>query len=146
MIKHWGQKLRGWRKSSPRNSEVNIRVLEDQLDRVGEEAFFYANMYKEVERNLRGAILEEEEYWRNKSRVEWLKKGDWNTAYFHARVTQRRVQNRIHGLEDEMGVWNEGDLEVRGIILRYFGSIFSSGGSTHFDEILRCVGRRVSGL
>lgn len=34
---------------------------------------------------------------------------------------------------------------MRGIILRYFGSIFSSGGSTHFDEILLCVGRMVSG-
>lgn len=88
--------------------------------------------------------MDEEVYWRNKARVNWLKAGDRNTAFFHAQTIQRRQQNKLMGLEDSLGRWCEGDQAVRGIALDYFQNIFSSEGISEVDSVLHCVDQRVS--
>lgn len=138
------QKLRAWRSRTQLDSRHTIRDLELQLDELEEETVFDGVSYKEKEGRLKLAVREEEKYWRTKSRVKWLQLGDRNTAFFHARTAQRRVQNRIHGLEDEHGSWKEGNNEIQGIILRYFSAIFSSSDPAGFDTVLNCVGERVT--
>lgn len=93
---------------------------------------------------MKKAVGEEEVYWRNKSRTEWLKLGDRNMAFFHAWTVQRRVQSRIHGLEDDQGVLREGRGDVQNIILQYFSTIFTSSNPFQFDAVLRCLNRRVT--
>ncbi|CAA0823366.1 Unknown protein, partial [Striga hermonthica] len=44
------------------------------------------------------AFMEEEQYWRAKSRALWLKAGDKNTRFFHAFAAQRRKSNAIQRL------------------------------------------------
>jgi len=39
--------------------------------------------------------LQEESFYRQKSRVRWLKEGDRNTKFFHQMVNKRHLQNRI---------------------------------------------------
>ena len=63
-----------------------------------------------------------EVFWRQCSRVSWLKEGDRNTKYFHAKASSRRKRNSIIGLFDDNGVW----MTLEGIIGRYFSSIFES--------------------
>ncbi|XP_019094666.1 PREDICTED: uncharacterized protein LOC104757523 isoform X2 [Camelina sativa] len=46
----------------------------------------------------------EEEYWRTKSRVQWLQAGDKNTKFFHAKTKQRRNYNTINAITDANGV------------------------------------------
>ncbi|KAJ4723313.1 Endonuclease/exonuclease/phosphatase [Melia azedarach] len=66
---------------------------------------------KEEIRNLEFQIdkllLEEEIYWKQRSRICWLKEGDKNTRFFHARATSRRRKNRIEGITDDQDVWTE---------------------------------------
>lgn len=52
-------------------------------------------------------LLEQEVvFWRQRSRVSWLKEGDKNTKKFHAQCNQRRKTNLIRGLRDDDGVWH----------------------------------------
>jgi hypothetical protein len=46
----------------------------------------------------------EESTWRLRSRAIWLNKGDKNTKFFHKFATQRRSQNTIWDIVDDVGV------------------------------------------
>ena len=42
----------------------------------------------------------EEMYWKQRSRQEWLKNGDKNTSFFHAKAKQRMHRNHITSMKD----------------------------------------------
>ncbi|KAH1063901.1 hypothetical protein J1N35_028888 [Gossypium stocksii] len=44
-------------------------------------------------------IKKEEMYWEQRARVNWLKFGDKNTAFFHKHASARRRANKISELE-----------------------------------------------
>lgn len=47
----------------------------------------------------------EELFWEQRTRANWLKHGDRNTAYFHKMASGRKKMNFVKGLEDELGRW-----------------------------------------
>ncbi|XP_016437438.1 uncharacterized protein LOC107763466 [Nicotiana tabacum] len=59
---------------------------------------------KELKSNLEKWILIEESIYRQRSRVEWLKLGDTNSAYFFAHMKNRNTLNGIHALTTDLGV------------------------------------------
>ncbi|GAA0179654.1 hypothetical protein LIER_29998 [Lithospermum erythrorhizon] len=70
--------------------------------------------HEHFSRELDRAWGEEEIYWKDRAKLKALKEGDRNTKYFHARAMIRRRKSRILGLEDEQGVWREGEDQVEG--------------------------------
>ncbi|KAA3462149.1 reverse transcriptase [Gossypium australe] len=48
-------------------------------------------------------IDKDESYWEQRARVNWLKMGDRNTAFFHSMATQRRKKNFIQKLQNNEG-------------------------------------------
>jgi hypothetical protein len=46
---------------------------------------------------------EEEAFYRQRSRIQWLHLGDRNTKFFHRSLLHRQSRNRIHALADEAG-------------------------------------------
>lgn len=64
-----------------------------------------------------------EAYWWLRSRVLGVKDGDRNTSYFYHKVSQRKHCNRIEGIYDDEGVWQEEaecGLCLRSIIIIFF--------------------------
>lgn len=68
----------------------------------------------------------EEEFWKRKSRVTWLKEGDKNTKYFHAVTSERRKRNIIEMLQKEDGLKCKGEEEIAKEIASYFENLFTS--------------------
>ncbi|KAH7850432.1 hypothetical protein Vadar_032784 [Vaccinium darrowii] len=118
-LKQCRRRLRAWRSSQPFNSAVRVKELQHQLETVYEADDFDFGEYRNIENSLKEACKEEEKYWRDRARADWLRLGDKNTAFFHAKTVQTRAQNRIYGLEDGEGVWKEGDIEVEHIVKEY---------------------------
>ncbi|KAL9665366.1 hypothetical protein QQ045_020785 [Rhodiola kirilowii] len=88
----------------------------------------------------------EELYWRQRSRAEWLKNGDRNTSYFHAKASQRKKRNHVDCLRDSKGELQESDHQIASIIIDYFVNIFKSqvaphgGGWNHdFENVPKMV-------
>ena len=77
-------------------------------------------------KELSTALKAEEQFWRQKSRVLWLREGDRNSKYFHALVKQRRARNRITQLLDENGNVVEDEEGLVAIATSYFRQIFES--------------------
>ncbi|KAL9678404.1 hypothetical protein QQ045_016248 [Rhodiola kirilowii] len=85
--------------------------------------------------------------WKQRARVEWIKYGNRNTAFFHARASQRRKRNWINKLIDDHGTVHTEDEGLANVIGDYFKDIFRSGLSAtqvNWEEELRCVRPRIS--
>ncbi|KAE8687139.1 hypothetical protein F3Y22_tig00111022pilonHSYRG00109 [Hibiscus syriacus] len=74
-----------------------------------------------------------------KSRVAWLKDGDRNSSFFHARANGRRKKNWIEGLENEGGVWCDRLEDIFGIASSYFSSLFRYSAANPDEEILQAI-------
>ncbi|XP_062075263.1 uncharacterized protein LOC133779303 [Humulus lupulus] len=65
-------------------------------------------------------------YLRQKRKINWLRIGDDNTAYFHACLKQRRATNRITSFINDAGQINEKFEDVVAHFLNHFRSIMGS--------------------
>ncbi|GAV90354.1 hypothetical protein CFOL_v3_33763 [Cephalotus follicularis] len=54
---------------------------------------------------VRNAARDEESLLKQKSRIQWLKEGDSNTAFFHRAVMVRQSKNHLVRIKDEQGNW-----------------------------------------
>jgi hypothetical protein len=84
-------------------------------------------------------VEKEEIFWRQRSRVAWLKEGDKNTKYFHACATQWKKVNTIVGLLDHQGVWQSDSSAIPDVVVQYFHNLFASFISDSIDEVVRHV-------
>lgn len=62
------------------------------------------------------AYKEEENFWRQRSRLMWLAAGDRNSGYFHVVCKGKRARNRITVLENAYGL----ALNEESLIFRQF--------------------------
>lgn len=82
--------------------------------------------------------------WNQRSRVCWIEWGDRNTKFFHATASQRRRKNKIRGLLNSDGEWQEGQEEIDGIVLDYFASIYKSYQASCFEASLNAINAQVT--
>lgn len=64
--------------------------------------------------------------------------------FFHATTSQRRRRNRIVGIQDSAGVWQEDQGRAEGIILEYFETSFKSDHPTNFEASLGAINTQVT--
>ena len=50
---------------------------------------------KRVKNRIHNILLDKEIYWKQRSRADWLRKGDKYTKYFHAKASSRKIKNKI---------------------------------------------------
>ena len=83
------------------------------------------------EKHIDGLFLEQEIYWKQRSRIDWLSKGDKNTKIFYAKASSRKRKNKIQGILDENENWTEEEEDVERIFCNYFANLF-----TQMEELL----------
>ncbi|KAL5781984.1 hypothetical protein ACOSP7_007013 [Xanthoceras sorbifolium] len=79
-----------------------------------------------LEKDMEGLLTNEELYWRQRSRVDWLLAGDKNSKFFHRRATARKRKNLISSLLDNRGIRRKTDQGVVGVVCNYFSDLFKS--------------------
>jgi hypothetical protein len=106
-----------------------------------------ASVRREAVLSFKAERLEEQLdlYWRQRAHVNWLEKGDRNTAFFHHYCLERKKNNRIGNLRREEGSLVEDEVEKRSFITNYFLQLFKSGpmstGDTQqlLDVVAPCI-------
>ena len=91
-----------WKRYSDTNSRNKISRLKEALEKEVAKRFPSYNLMRKLKMDLAEALREEEVFWRQKCREEWLRYGDRNTKFFHNCVAGKRLQNRILMLLDEL--------------------------------------------
>ncbi|XP_072072033.1 uncharacterized protein [Arachis hypogaea] len=97
-----------------------------------------------LEEKLELAYLKEESYWREKSRVKWLKEGDQNTRFFHQKFQSRMRRNRIWrlvGRDNEIASKPE---DIAKVAEDYFCDIFTSSCSADPNPYLEDLEPKVT--
>ena len=103
-------RLNGTQKALTNNPTESLMRLEDQL----------IEEYSSI-------LLQEEEFWALKSRINAAAFGDRNTSYFHMNTVVRRQRNKIRCLKDGMGEWIVEEQTVKEHILKEFMKLYSTG-------------------
>lgn len=78
------------------------------------------------EKELENLLEDDEIYWKQRARENWLNWGDNNTRWFHMKASNCRKVNRIHGLFDTNGEWVEEDHEMESVANQYSQDLFQS--------------------
>ena len=100
--------LNGAQKALANNPFESLMRLEDQL----------IEEYSSI-------LLQEEEFWALKSRINATAFRDRNTSYFHVNTVVKRQRNKIRCLKDGMGEWIIEEEAVKEHILNGFRKLYS---------------------
>ncbi|PPD96677.1 hypothetical protein GOBAR_DD06313 [Gossypium barbadense] len=94
--------------------KYKINELEKKIDKIfdGTSSDGLLNLLNEARGQLGQLYDEEERYWAQRARNQWLRKGDRNTRYFHVRASGRKKKNRIDKLKDKQGLWHSYKNEI----------------------------------
>ncbi|XP_012453280.2 uncharacterized protein LOC105775300 [Gossypium raimondii] len=86
------EKLGPWQYQKYRRMKYKINELEKKIDTIfdGTSSDGSLNLLKEARGQLGQLYDEEERYWAQRARNQWLRKGDRNTRYFHVRLRAER--------------------------------------------------------
>ncbi|KAL0645993.1 hypothetical protein Bca4012_044284 [Brassica carinata] len=85
-------------------------------------------------KELSDDLKAEKMFWKQKSRVFWLREGDRNTKKIHAFTKQRRERNKITQLWDANGNIVEDEEGLVVIATSYFRQIFESSNPEDIEE------------
>lgn len=115
-----------WKPTSDLNSHERITRLKAAYELEISKLLPSRDIMRRLKKELAKAFREEERFWRQKCREEWLKEGDRNTRYFHNVVKGRKVKNKVLMLLDELGRENFSEGSKSNIAVEYFRELFLS--------------------
>ncbi|KAH7864775.1 hypothetical protein Vadar_033674 [Vaccinium darrowii] len=127
--------IQNWKKRKRLNSGQKIAELKQQVLSIQNEQDMHSRgRLQELKGQLSKEWDNEEMFWKQKSRINWLRQGDKNTSFFHASVLQRRARNQITGIENPAGDWVSGRTEIMGEFQQYFEGLFSANPELSMDD------------
>ncbi|XP_052290822.1 uncharacterized protein LOC127900258 [Citrus sinensis] len=80
---------------------------------------------------LEEVLIQEEIFWLQKSRKDWLLLGDRNTSYYHQKTLSRRRHNHITAIQNNAGSWIYDKEEIKAHVIQFYLSLYSCD-SPHF--------------
>eukprot|EP00253_Pinus_taeda_P003190 PITA_03190 len=97
---------------------------------------------RHINNQLEERRKQEEIYWRQKSRIRWLKEGERNTKFFHRTTVQRRMHNKIPFILNQEGAKVEEHEQIEEVLLNHFQQV-------HQEQAVdrqRAIGRITSNI
>ena len=141
-LKKCGDKLLSWSHQSFGNIKRSIDMKLKRINRVELEAAKGkgdANLIWTLQLELNDLVDKESQMCHQRSRALFLKEGDWNTRYFHSKVSHGFWRNRILGLRNVSNVWCSEDSQIKEIATQYYKALFSTTHPTELDVVLEAV-------
>ncbi|XP_022039949.1 uncharacterized protein LOC110942480 [Helianthus annuus] len=121
-----------WDSTVSGNLHKKVEALQSKLDDIQQSVDQDPNNVdlrvaeKETSRDLLEASLDEERFLKQKSKVDWLRVGDTNSAFFHSSLKIRNHCSRIDVIKDSDGNLYEGDAVFQAFVNHYqkfFGNL-----------------------
>ncbi|XP_012827280.1 PREDICTED: uncharacterized protein LOC105948608 [Erythranthe guttata] len=138
-----------WSKTTVKQPQMRIAEIRKKLKVLKSGLISEENKaeVKELQAELENLYVDTDMYWRQRSKVQWVREGDRNTSFFHAKATTRKRINTVNKIKDNSGFWRDKPEEIEKVISDYFEEIFKSTDPSviEIDEVLECIEPRISG-
>ncbi|KAJ8752909.1 hypothetical protein K2173_008644 [Erythroxylum novogranatense] len=116
-LERWGRERNGEMVSRKKELRRQLQNYRGTQDGVG------CDLYDQTKLELSGIMEREEIHWRQRAKVFWLAHGDRNSCFFQAMASERKRQNCMLGLKNDMGEWARDEAEMGNIVVDYFTSM-----------------------
>ncbi|XP_038993191.1 uncharacterized protein LOC120116865 [Hibiscus syriacus] len=83
-------------------------------------------------------------YWEQRAKVNWLRFGDNNTAFFHHFTSNRRHKNKITTLKTDDGLIVNIEVGIRDVARDYFLTLFTSNVRQVDDRIMNDIATSIT--
>ena len=127
------------------NSEKLVEKLKEKVEGLYSNDDATSEEIADALKERSAALKAEEMFWRQKSRILWLREGDRNSKHFHVLVKQRRARNMITQLLDENENVVEDEEALVAIATSYFRQIFESSNPEDIANVLSEVSTTITG-
>jgi hypothetical protein len=114
--------------------ESRLKGVQKYLENVDSRR--HVQLEKELQQEYNHILYQEEMHWYQKSREQWVKFGDKNSAFFHTQTVIRRKRNKIHKLQLPNGLWSTDTNTLQEEALNYYKKIFSNNHHHHHNHTL----------
>jgi hypothetical protein len=101
-------------------------------------------MKKRIMSRISEMLSREEIMERQRSRLDWLRDGDHNTAMFQAKSRARAKRNRISALRRAYGIMVTNQEDIEQVAVDYYEQLFLAQENLMPDLVLKHVPRRVT--
>lgn len=122
------QGLSSWHKFSNTSINIDLKNKQAKLARKqvnGINQVELAEM-KQLEKEVAKLMEQEDMFWRQRSRVNWMLKGDRNTRFFRQKASQRKRKNYVQGITYLNGNWKTNEDSIQDIVVDFVSTLFSS--------------------
>jgi hypothetical protein len=143
-LKHCKRNLKFWNSQSfgnifRRKDELELLVRSTEEDLIGHWNSDLFDQFSSLKQEWREVLLQEEVYWKQKSRNQWIREGDANTKYFHALVRSRIAMSHVDTLLDDDNNLIRGPEAIHLAAIDYYSSLFTSEPHTLDYRLLDLV-------
>ena len=128
-LKHIKLRLKEWKKNEFGNISKAKKEVEQKLQEINQvlitDGFIEERKIQvdSLQREWEDKCKKEEIFWRQKSRVQWVKEGEINTKFFHQSTMDHRSHNMISKLKDTQGKHLSTHKEIESTLVQHFQSI-----------------------
>ena len=145
-ITRTARELRGWSKETFGGVAKELRECKMSMGKLMEEEPTAENLnqMRALDERMDELEAREEIYWRQRSRQDWLKYGDKNSKFFHAKAKQRASRNNIARIKDESGLVYEEEGEIAELFVQHFETLFTANESVESAPVLDKVTAKLS--
>jgi hypothetical protein len=129
--------LQSWSKKTVGSVSKRIEKLRKKLESINMRNLDHEQQKKKsVERELDSLLEQEETYWKQRSRINWLKEGDRNTKFFHKKASWRARKNKIEKLQKVNGTMTEDKEEMESMTTYFFKDMYTADQEVQPEIIL----------
>jgi hypothetical protein len=137
--------LQTWSKKTVGSVSRRIEKLRKGLEHINLNLpWSVQDMKRRTEKELDSLLEQEEVYWRQRSRINWLKEGDRNTKFFHKKATWRAKKNKIERLMRQDGSMTENKEEMEDMATKFFTDLYTADEHVQPDIITDYVQAQIT--
>jgi hypothetical protein len=135
-----------WGKSNYGNIPRKIRDTHSKIQKLKSltPSTVEINQIQQLESNLDGLLLKEEQWWAQRAKINWLIHGDRNSKFFHFKASQRHRKNTINFIKNSQGITMTHNKDIQEAFLQYFNNILTSSHPTNIQETINVVANKIT--
>ena len=138
-------KLVSWSKDKIGNVRKKIKDLREKLGELRNIGLLDTdNEVHSVKKELEEMLHREEIWWKQRSRITWLKEGDRNTRYFHLKASWRAKKNKIKKLKKNDGSTTMNKKEMKEISRSFFQQLYTKDDNLNPVNLLNMFHEKIS--